>query len=353
MKESNSITKKSGLPPGSLIHIGEHDKEKIKISVIDYNKDSYNETVCDTIEDCFKFKDTENVSWINICGLNDINSIEKLGNHFDLHPLLLEDVLNTNHRPKQEDFESYIFITLKMIGISANKKSIVNEQISFILGNTWIISFQEKEGDVFDNLRLRLKENKGIIRKSSTCYLLYSLLDTIVDNYYFVTEHFSKKILKLEEIVLALPDRESLYKIQKSKKQLLNFRKSIIPLREALLSLQRDGNKLIHHNTKRYLSDVYEHIIFNIDAIESQREILSTIMDLYLSGISNKMNEIMKVLTIISTIFIPITFIAGIYGMNFEILPELHWKYGYLAVWIINIIIIIGMLYYFKKKKWI
>lgn len=351
--DNSSITKKIGRPPGTLIHVGKYNNEKTKISTIDYNNDNLEIVNHQTIEDCFNYKNTSSVTWINISGLNDAESLKKLGAHYDLHPLLLEDVLNTNHRPKKETFDEYIFLTLKMIGISPDGYSIITEQVSFVLGNNWLISFQEREGDLFDDLRLRLKENKGIIRKQKSDYLLYSLVDTIVDNYYLVLEHFSDKILELEENVINHPDQNTLHNIQKLKKLLINYRKSVIPLREALLSLQKEDSKLIHSKTKRYISDVYEHVIYIIDGIETQRDMLSTIMDLYLSGISNNMNQVMKVLTIISTIFIPLTFIAGVYGMNFQFMPELSIKWAYPLVWTVMVGITVGMIIYFKKKKWL
>jgi len=348
----SKTSEKSGLPPGTLIHIGKVKTEKVKITAINYNVDDFNQFEC-SLEECLQFKDSNKFYWINIDGLQNTEVIGEVGKQLNLHPLLLEDILNTNQRPKVEEFDNYLFLTLKMLGISKKGDKIISEQVSFVLGNNWLLSFQEQQGDVFDVIRTRLRENKGIIRKKGTDYLLYSLIDAIVDNYFFVTEYFSDKIEILEEQILHNPSQESLQKIQKLKRLLMNFRKSIIPLREAVASLQKYNVELIKESTFRYLRDVYEHLIHLSDSLEAQRDMLASIMDLYLSGISNKMNEVMKVLTIIATIFIPLTFIAGVYGMNFENMPELHWKFGYFIIWGIMIIVAVIMINYFKRKKWL
>lgn len=350
---ARNISKKAGLPPGSLVHVGHQLADKVKISVIDYDPNSFFETVCEKTEDCFPYKDKKSVSWINIDGLHETEVLSSIGNHFGLHALLLEDVLNTRHRPKFEEFDDQLFITLKMLGIGEDGKSIVSEQVSMVLGAGWVISFQEYEGDLFDNLYVRLRDNKGNFRKRGADYLLYRLLDTIVDNYFYVTEHFSEALELLEEKVLSSQGDSSLEEIQLIKKQLSSLRKSITPVREVILALQKDAGNLIEEGTNRYLTDVYEHIIQVNETIETQRETVASIMDLYLSGVSNKMNQVMQVLTIIATIFIPLTFIAGIYGMNFINIPELKWEYGYFAVWGVMLVVIIIMIIFFRRKKWL
>ena len=352
MTETTKHSKKAGLPPGALVHIGKQKSKDIKITVIDYDKDSYTEKTCKSIEESFEYRDTEKISWINIDGLHQTELIEKLGQHYDLHPLLLEDVLNTGHRPKVEEFDNYIFLTLKMLGLNKKGNSIISEQISFVLGPNWVISFQEKEGDIFDILRERIRESKGNVRFQGVDYLLYRLIDTVVDNYFIVSEFISESTEKLEEKVLLLNDRKNLLEIQHLKNELVNLRKAIAPLRESIAYLHKDIS-LISENTKRYLRDVYEHIIHVNDSIDSQRDMLAGIMELYQTGVSNKMNQVMQLLTIISTIFIPLTFIAGIYGMNFDNIPELHYKYAYFVVWVAMIIITLFMLYFFKRKKWL
>lgn len=348
-----SASKKAGLPPGTLLHVGRRKSESIRVTVIDYNASEFLQKECDSIEECFPFRDTETVSWINVDGLHNTQKIASIGKHFNLHPLLIEDVLNTHHRPKTEVFDDYVFMTLKMLGIGKSRNLIVSEQVSFVLGKNWVLSFQEQKGDVFDAIRQRLRENKASIRQKGADYLLYRLVDTVVDNYFFITEHISEAAEKLEEKVLQMPNEESLNEIQQQKKQLIRFRRASKPLREAVAILQRDPNELIEESTMPYLRDVYEHIIQVSDVIDTQRDMLSGIMDLYLSGVSNRMNQVMQVLTIMATIFIPLTFIAGIYGMNFDNMPELHWKYGYLIIWLIMIAVIIFMIFYFRKKKWL
>jgi magnesium transporter len=278
-EETKLIKNKTGLPPGSLIHVGNRKVEKTIVSVIDYDNTEFTESICNNIEDCFHLRDKKTTTWINIDGLQDTAMIAKLGEHFDLHPLLLEDVLNTHHRPKAEEFDNYTFITLKMLGVAKDKKAITSEQISFILGENWLISFQERPGDVFDSVRDRLRSSMGNLRKTGADYLLYRLVDTIVDHYFVITDHFDEITEKLEEDALKNPETETLQKIQKRKKELVNIRKAIFPVREAISILEKD-TKLFKKGTKRYLRDVYEHVIQLNDTIETQRDLLANIMDL-------------------------------------------------------------------------
>ena len=352
-ESAKHISKKAGLPPGSLIHVGKRKTEKIKISVIDYNQDDYKHVICKNTDECFPYKKTKTVSWINVDGLHETDIIASIGNNFELHPLLIEDVLNTKHRPKIEVFDNHVFLTLKMLGIGEDQKLLISEQISFVLGKGWLLSFQEKEGDIFDGLRLRLQENKGNFRQKDTDYLFYRLIDTVVDNYFFIIEHLGEVIENLEEEVIQSPTPESLNEIHEIKKQLVKIRRVTFPLREAVSNLQKDAAGFINPATIHYLRDVYEHVIQINDTIETQRDMVASIMELYLTSVSNKTNQVMQLLTIISTIFIPLTFIAGIYGMNFENMPEIHWKYGYIVVWILMVIIVLFMLRFFKRKKWL
>lgn len=346
-----TLSKKAGLPPGALVHIGKRKAEKVRISILKYSTDNFLEKECEKIDECITIKDEEKVSWINIDGLHNTEIIADIGKKFDLHPLLLEDVLNTRHRPKVEEFDNYLFLSLKMIGINSKNDNIEFEQVSLVLGKKWLISFQEQEGDIFDSLRHRIRESKGNIRHKETDYLLYRLIDTVVDNYFYVIEFINEATDKLEERILNNPDKEVLHEIQHLKKQVINFRKAVYPLRETISTIQKD-NAFINENTMRYLRDVYEHIIQLIESIDTERDTLANLTDLYHTGISNRMNQVMQVLTIIATIFIPLTFIAGIYGMNFDNMPELHWKYGYFAVWGIMLILFMVMILFFKRKKW-
>jgi magnesium transporter len=347
-------SKKSGLPPGTLVHIGEKKRDKVRITVLDYDETQLEEKEVRIIEECFPFKDKPSTTWINIEGLHEIDIIEKIGNHFNLHPLLLEDIANTEQRPKMEDYGEYVFVVLKMLSADEKADEITSEQVSLVLGSNYVISFQEGiEGDVFETVRERIRSGKGRIRKMGADYLAYSLVDAIVDHYFVILEKLGEKIEEIEEVVVANPTPDTLKTIHHLKREMIFLRKSIWPLRELLSCLERGESSLVQASTRIYLRDVYDHTIQIIDNIETYRDTLSGILDIYLSSISNRMNEIMKVLTIIATIFIPLTFIVGIYGMNFEYMPELKWRVGYFIVWGIIAIVALGMLYYFRKKRWL
>ncbi len=346
-------SKKTGLPPGTLIHIGEKKIEKARITIIDYNEAQFQEKEAKKVEECFPYKDQPNVTWINIDGIHDVEIIEKIGNHFNLHPLQLEDVLNTEHRPKIEDFEDYIFVVLKMLYYDEKENEIKDEQISLILASNIVISFQESEGDVFNPIRERIRNGKGRIRKMGADYLAYALIDAIVDNYFIILEKLGEKIQDLEEELVTNPTSETLHAIHKLKRENIFLRKSVWPLREVVSKLERGESSLIKETTVIYLRDVYDHIIRVIDTIETFRDLLSGMLDIYLSSISNRMNEVMKVLTVIATIFIPLTLIASVYGMNFTYMPELESPWGYPIVLVGMLFIVTLMLIYFKRKKWL
>lgn len=352
-------SKKVGLPPGTLVHVGERKAESVRIIIIDYNEQNFEEKQVEKIEECFPFKTTSSVSWINIDGLHEVEVIEKLGRQFELHPLILEDILNTGQRPKLEDFDKYIFIVLKMLSYDGEKESIEAEQVSLVLGRNFVISFQERIGDVFEQIRNRIRNAKGRIRKMGPDYLCYALMDAVVDNYFAILEKVGEKIESMEEKLVADPSEKTLQDIHKLKREMIFLRKSVWPLRELISGLQRIESSLINESTGVYLRDVYDHTIQVIDTVESFRDMISGMLDIYLSSISNKMNAVMKVLTIIATIFIPLTFIAGIYGMNFNPekspfnMPELNWYWGYPAIGLVMVVIVFVMLIYFRKKKWL
>ena len=344
---------KAGLPPGTLVHVGEKKVESVRITFIDYDEQSFQEKQVPNIEECLKLKDTPTVTWINIDGLHDIELLEKLGKGFELHPLVLEDILSTGQRPKFEDYEKYIFIVLKMLSYSEEKQSVEVEQVSLILGPNYVISFQERVGDVFENIRDRIRNAKGRVRKMGPDYLAYSLIDAVVDNYFVILERFGEKIESMEEEVVGDPTEKTVQQIHSLKREMIALRKSIWPLRELIGGIQKSESSLINETTDVYLRDVYDHTIQIIDTIESFRDTVSGLLDIYLSSLSNKMNAVMKVLTIIATLFIPLTFVAGIYGMNFEYMPELKVRWGYGAVWLVMITIAVIMLFYFRRKKWL
>ncbi|MDP3111505.1 MAG: magnesium/cobalt transporter CorA [Thermodesulfovibrionales bacterium] len=347
-------SRKAGLPPGSLIHIGDKKKEEVKITVIDYDEGSFQEKVIAEIQECFTFKDKPTVTWINVDGIHKVEIPEKLGECYGFHPLIIEDILNSDQRPKIEDFGDYIYIVLKMLNLDSRTNSIISEQVSLILGPNFVISFQEgHEGDVFNPVRERLRAGKGKIRKMGADYLAYSLIDSIVDNYFIILEKLGEKIESLEERLVTNPTGNVLREIHNLKREMLFLRKSVWPLREVISTMAKGESSLIHPSTGIYLRDIYDHTIHVVDTIETFRDMVSGMLDIYLSSMSNRMNAVMKVLTIIATIFMPLTFLAGVYGMNFKHMPELEWKFGYPLIVLVMLIVVLIMLYFFRKKKWI
>lgn len=352
--------KKIGSSPGTLIHIGEIYKSEVELKLIEYSKDEYKVINIKDIDNFFDKKkksdldlDPTNVCWLNVEGLHNISLIEKLGSHFNLHPLVLEDILNTGHRIKIDDFDDYIFIILKMIHFDEKTNELSSKQLSLVLIDNYILSFQELDSEIFNGVKQRIESGKGNIRKLGPDYLLYALVDTVVDSYFVVLEKLGDKIDELEDSLMENPKKESLQNIHTLKKEMLFLRNSIWPLREVISILVRAENSHIKAETVVYLRDVYDHIIQVIDTIEIYRDMLSGMLDTYLSSISNRTNDVMKVLTILSTIFIPITFLAGVYGMNFKFMPELDWRLGYGMFWLIAIVSTLLMINFFKKKKWL
>ena len=344
---------KTGLPPGTLVSAAVPREGKPKITIIDYDEERFEEREVETVEECFPFKESPTVSWINIDGVYDIETVEKLGTHFDIHPLVLEDIVNIGQRPKMEDFESYIFLVIKMIAYDEKKDDIDAEAVSIIVGPNYVLSFQEHPGDVFEPIRNRLRNKKGRIIKMGPDYLAYALMDIIIDNYFSILERVGDRVEVMDEELVANPATETLVEIQKLKREMIFLRKSVWPLREMISGLQRAESKLFKKQTEVYLRDMYDHTIQVIDTVEALRDMISGILDIYMTSVSNKMNEVMKVLTIIATIFIPLTFIAGIYGMNFQYMPELGIRWAYPVVWIVMSTVSIVMLLFFRRRKWL
>jgi magnesium transporter len=342
-----------GLPPGSLIHVGERKVETTRVTVIDYDETNYVEKEVTSVEESFPYKDKPTVTWINVDGIHDTEIVEKIGRRFELHPLVLEDILNTGQRPRLEDAESYILLVLKMLCYEGEKNMVRAEQVSIVFGSNFVISFQEQQGDVFEAIRERIRNNKGRVRKAGADYLAYALVDAIVDGYFVVLEKIAEEVERLEEVVVMHPSPPTLRAIHRLKTEMLFLRKSVWPLREVISGLERAGSPLIRESTGMYLRDVYDHTIQVADTMETFRDMLSGMIDTYLSSASNRMNEVMKVLTIIATIFIPLTFVAGIYGMNFQYMPELHWPWAYFAVLGLMGVIALLMVRYFKRKNWL
>lgn len=345
--------KKVGLPPGSLVYTGDKVKADIKLALLDYSETQCAENLDYPVDACGAIKDSPSVAWLNVDGVSNIELLKKLGDQFGLHPLVLEDILNTDQRPKIEDHGDYLFIVIKMLSSDGNGMTM--EQVSLILGKNFVISFQEdgKPGDVFDPLRTRLRNGAGRIRRQGADFLAYSLLDAIVDNYFLILENVGTRTEVLEDELLLNPTPATVDKIQRLRREMVFLRKSVWPLREVVSFMQRAESPLIHSSTGIYLRDVYDHTIQVIDTIETLRDMISGMLDIYLSSISFRMNEIMKVLTIMSTVFIPLTFIVGVYGMNFEFLPELKWHWAYPALWVFMVGVVLVMLLLFRRKRWI
>lgn len=344
--------KKLGQIPGSLIYTGEKPHQKLFIEAFDYTKDRYEERELTNVEECFNFEEGS-ITWININGLNHVDTIEKIGAHYELHPLVLEDIVNIAQRPKIDEYDNYVFVVLKMLYYDTNEK-IVSEQVSFILGKEYVLSFQEAEGDVFDTVRDRIRQAKGRVRNMQADYLLYVLMDAVVDHYFSVIEILGGKIEDFETAIFSGAfDNDTSKNIQDLKREILKVRRAIFPLREVINRIEKNDRSLIQKKTITYYRDIYDHLIHVTENIDIYREMIWSLMDMYMTSISNKMNEVMKVLTIMASIFIPLTFIVGVYGMNFEYMPELNYKYGYFVVWGVMIVLFLSMVYYFKRKKWL
>lgn len=347
-----SVPQQVGLSPGTLIHVGEQKVERSSIDVIDYDAERLVMETDVTLERCLELKTSPSVSWINLNGIHDISDIAAFGQAFDLHSLALEDILNTGHRPKIEEFDHSLLIILKMLQFDEQSNQTQTEQISLVLTKNNVLSFQERPGDVFAGVRERLMRKHGRIRQRGPDYLTYALFDSIVDSYFHVLEKIGDRLELLEQELISQPSQKTLQQVHNFKGQLILLRKSVWPLRELVNSMLQDESPLIDVSTNVYLRDLSDHIVQIFETLETFRDTASGLIDLYMSSISHRTNEVMQVLTIMAALFIPLTFIAGIYGMNFEVMPELKWRYGYYLVWAVMITCASAMLIYFRKKKW-
>lgn len=344
------FAKEIGSAPGTLTHIGEKKLEDIIIEIHDYSNTHLDIKKIDSIEQCKPYVDTPNPTWIQVKGLHDIALLKQLWDEFNFHPLIQEDILNTTQRPKIEDFGEQIFMVLKMIYIEEGV--LQQEQVSIVFTDKFIFSFQESDRKIFLPIKERLAVENTRMRKGGPDYMSYALMDIIIDYYFAILEDLNEEIEIIEEELWSGEDINALSSIHRVRRQLLQFRKNIWPLRDSINSLIRDESLLVKDETKLFLRDVSDHTFQIVDSLDNNREMISSLHDMYQTNISNKMNEVMKVLTIIATIFIPLTFIAGIYGMNFEHMPELSWRYSYPIAWGVMILVTIGMVVYFKRKKW-
>lgn len=345
--------KKPGLSPGSLIHIGDKDAEAVSISLIDYDANRLFEKKEATLKECLISLNTPSPTWINVTGIHDIRTIETIGRHFGLHPLILEDIMNSGQQSKLDNYKDTIYIVVRQLLYNNKKQCVEDEQVSLILGKNFIISFVESRNNVFAPIYDRLRNPKGRMRQRGPDYLCYALIDCLVDNYFVILEKVDDNLECLEEELFYNPTPNTLKKMHQAKRELVLLRKAVWPMRGVISNFRRMESPLIKNATKLYIQDVYDHTIQAIDTIESFRDITSGMLDIYLSNLSQRMNEIMKVLTIVATIFVPLTFIASIYGMNFKHMPELDWEWGYYTILGVMAIIVIGMLYFFKRKKWL
>jgi magnesium transporter len=345
--------RKQGLPPGTPVYVGEAKGGQPRITVFDYDETNVIEKQVENAEECFPFKDKPTVTWINVDGLHDTRLVHSLAEKFALHPLVHEDILQPDQRPKMEDLGEYLYIVLKMVRWGGQGDGTIIEQVSLILGPNFVISFQEQPGDVFDPIRDRIRSSKGRIRKMGADYLAYNLIDAIVDGYFVVLEHLGDRLEAIEDRVITHPTPETLKELYKLKREGLYFRRCVWPVRELIMGLERIETPLISESIGVYLRDAYDHTIQIIDTTETFRDMLSGLVETYLSSLSSRMNEVMKILTIIATIFIPLTFIVGVYGMNFKFMPELSWPWAYPAVLAIMLTVAVLMLLYFRRKRWL
>ncbi|MBN1545679.1 MAG: magnesium/cobalt transporter CorA [Syntrophaceae bacterium] len=354
MSQQKKRSHKTGLPPGALVHIGEKWSEQTRISIMQYNEVTLREKELTDIRELPMPIDSSMTTWIHVDGLHDTLLLEQLGATFNLHPLILEDILNTDHRPKIEDMGPYIFLVLKCFAANTSPTAEIEpEQVSLVFGSHFVLSLEEKESKLLTPIRERLRQGKGKMRKAGADYLAHAILDAVVDSYFAVLEDIGDDIETCEDSLVSQPGSVVLERIHYLKRNMIILRKSVWPLREAVAALERSDSPLIDASTNIYFRDVYDHTIQVMDNIETYRDTLSGMLDIYLSSVSNRMNEIMKVLTIIATIFIPLTFLAGIYGMNFDYMPELRWRWGYFVVWGVMVVITLIMLRLFRKNKWL
>ncbi len=360
---------KRGFPPGTLTHVGTIYEKTIRVRQTSFDSAGADSRDLERWQDLLPLHNDRAVAWIEINGIHDVKAVEEIGRHFSIHPLVLEDILNTTQRPKFEEFDEYLFLVAKVPFVQAaadpdagfhktllrtnHRVEVGFEQVSLLFGKDWVISLTERDQALFDPIRERILTGKGRLRGQGADYLAYALLDVIVDQFFVVLEELGDAIEFLDEELVRRPGPTLLRQIHAFKRQLMYLHKTVWPVREIIGAFERCGSRFCSPATGPYLRDAYDHIIQAIDTVETYRDLISGMLDIYLSSISYRLNEVMKVLTIISTLFIPLTFIAGVYGMNFEYMPELRWRYGYYGVWSIMILVTLGMLRYFRRKKWL
>ncbi|SIS69023.1 magnesium/cobalt transporter CorA [Neptunomonas antarctica] len=354
MSESfSSASKKVGLPPGSLVHVGRVLEPVTRITVVDYSKDHVVEHPVLSIDEVLQYKESDSVTWVIVEGLANVDVVDDVGKIFGIHSLVLEDILHTHQRPKFEEYDNHLYIVLKCVMPEGENFNVSYEQISLLVFNNFVFMFKEKTDELLYPLLKQIRSSKGRIRSKGSDYLTYAILDTIIDQGFFLIDALDEEVTSLEDDVYDNPTQDTLHRIQRLKRQLISIRRNMSPVREMLGGLLRSESELIHEHTYLYIRDVSDHSLHLLESVESYRDVLSGLLEIYISNISNKMNEVMKVLTVFASIFIPLTFLAGIYGMNFDYMPELHWKWAYPLLWVVFITITVLSLFYFKKKKWL
>lgn len=352
-KPTMSASRKAGLPAGEIVHVGEVHEVTTRLTVVDYDRDKLQLHEISSIDELLPFKSSKTVSWIIVEGLAEVEVIQAIGQMFDIHPLVQEDIVSTHQRPKLDEFEDYLYIVLKRLELEEGDFRVRQEQVSLLLFDNILFTFKEKRDDLFEPVLTRLRAEKGRLRTQTIDYLAYVVLDTIVDGYFAIQDSLDAFTDDIEDQLLEQPEPDLLGRIQQVKRELIFVRKSLSPLREMLAALERSDTVLLSEKTHIYLRDVYDHTIRVIETVDSYRDLITGMLEIYLSSVSNRLNEIMKVLTVFSTIFIPLTFITGIYGMNFQNMPELKWTWSYPVVWVIFISVAGSLLYFFRKRKWL
>jgi magnesium transporter len=352
-ESTSSPSRKSGLPPGTLVHVGEVLAAETRISIVDYTHDSSSEQVATTMDEITRYRDTDSVTWVNVEGLVNVDLIDAIGQEFEIHPLVLEDILNTHQRPKFEEYDDYLFLVFKVMYPADDGVSINYEQVSLLILNDYVFTFKEKQDAIFDSIKEHLRKPKTRLRNRGADYLAYTILDAVVDEYLALQDYLDTIIESVEEDIADGPDATTLANIQRIRHDLIFMRRSSAPLRELLNGILRSESLLISDATLIFYRDVYDHVLRVTDAFDTYRDMISSLLEIYNTTISNRINEVMKVLTVFATIFIPLTFVVGIYGMNFEYMPELKWKWSYPVLWCVMILVPVLLLSFFRKKKWL
>ncbi len=346
--------KKPGLPPGTIVHTGEQKVEVVRISAFDFAGEKCTEIKdVEDITSVLDLRDSPTVTWVNIDGLHDTDLIEKIGLHYGFHPLVLEDVVHVGQRPKLEEYDDYLYLVLYQLEWRGEDAMVTEEQVSMIIGPNYVFSFQERPGDDFETVRERLRQSRGKARHRGADYLAYQLIDATVDNYFTILDRIGQVTEQVELEVLGSPTPQTMHRLHQIKRELLVVRRAIWPLRDVLAGLMRTESELVTEGTRVYLRDVHDHAVRVVDMVETLRDVVGGMIEIYLAQVTIRTNEVMKVLTMMASVFIPLTFIVGVYGMNFDFMPELNVWWGYPAVWAVMIAATAGILIWFRRQRWL